>query len=281
MHKSILITGCSSGIGLTSALVLKERGYRVFATARKQTDVAELKDKGFESLLMDMNDSVSIRSALDEILSKTNGTLDALFNNAGFAIPGATEDLSRDMMRMQFETNVFGPMELTNLVLPIMRKQGYGRIIQNSSMLGVITMPFRSAYNASKFALEGFSRTLRQELRGTGIFVSLLVPGPIKTSFRKNAQQKFSETLKNKESRHQDTYKTMEKNLEYPSAIENMFTKEPKAVVEKLILALESKHPKLHYYVTIPAHLSNILRRILSDNALDWVIDKSVNEKSR
>jgi len=175
MQKSILITGCSSGIGLCAAKMLQARGYRVFATARKSQDVTSLREQGLESEVLDLNDSNSIQSALQEILLKTGGRLDALFNNAGYTQAGAIDDLSRDMLRAQLETNVLGPMELTNAVLAIMREQGYGRIIQNSSILGIISMPFRGAYNMSKFALEGWSNTLRQELRGTAIYVSTIV----------------------------------------------------------------------------------------------------------
>ncbi|MDH5446633.1 MAG: SDR family NAD(P)-dependent oxidoreductase, partial [Gammaproteobacteria bacterium] len=165
--QSVLITGCSSGIGLCVAEGLKARGYRVFATARKSTDVAHLKEKGFESFVLDLNDSLSISNAVKNILALTNGKLDALFNNGAYAQPGAIEDLNRDLLRQQFETNLFGWLELTNLILPVMRQQGHGRIIQNSSVLGLVSMPYRGAYNASKFALEGLTDTLRLELADT------------------------------------------------------------------------------------------------------------------
>lgn len=272
MQKSILITGCSSGIGLCAAETLQKRGYRVFATARKEKDVLHLKEKGLESIILDVNDSNSINNALNEILSKTNGKLDALFNNAGFVLPGAVEDLTRDMIRVQFETNVFGAMELTNLVLPIMRKQGYGRIIQNGSILGIITMPYRGAYNASKFALEAFSCTLRQELRDTPISISIIEPGPIVSHLRHNAHKSFQSTLEEKPSIHKATYKKMEKYFFVSPNSERKFALTPDAVVNKLIHALESSKPKAHYYVGIAAHTFALLRRILPDTALDWVI---------
>jgi len=186
-QKSILITGCGSGIGNHAAMQLKQRGYRVFASARKKEDVSKLSAAGLESVLLDVTDTASMQQALAHILQQTNGTLDALFNNAGYLQAGAIEDLTHDTNRAQFETNVFGPMELIRLVLPIMRQQGHGRIIQNSSILGVITLPYYGAYNASKFALEGFSRTLRQELYGTQIHLSIINPGPIQSELRKNA----------------------------------------------------------------------------------------------
>ncbi len=274
MQKTILITGCSSGIGLCAAQTLHEKGYRVFATARKAEDVAKLAALGLESVQMDVNDSASIHKGLAQVLEKTGGTLDALFNNAGFVEAGAVEDLSRDMMRAQFETNVFGAMELTNLVIPIMRKQGHGRIIQNTSILGIVPMPFRGAYNASKFALEGFTLTLRQELSGTPIFVSAIAPGPIKSDLRKNALLHYEKNLREKESIHHALYLKMEKYFFRLPTSEKRFAEGPEAVVEKLLQALESKKPKTHYYVTFPAHLFAFLRRLLPDSALNALMVK-------
>ncbi len=274
MQKSILITGCSTGIGLCAAQTLHKKGYRVFAAARKESDVANLALQGLESVQLDVNNGDSMRQALKEVLEKTGGTLDALFNNAGFVQAGAVEDLTRDMLREQFETNVFGPIELTNLVIPIMRKQGYGRIIQNSSILGIIAMPYRGAYNASKFAMEGFTNTLRQELRGTGIFVSTIAPGPIHSALRTNALAHYKENLSKKQSVHRELYAKMEKHFFKLTASEKRFTQGPEAVAEKLLLALESKHPKAHYYVTFSAHLFAFLRRILPDSTLDALIVK-------
>lgn len=275
MQKSILITGCSSGIGLSAAETLQKRGYRVFATARKESDVLALRDKGLTSLLLDIDNSDSIRQAVDEVLKQTGGTLDALFNNAGYAIPGALEDLSRDLLRKQFETNVFGPMELINVVLPIMRQQGHGRIIQNTSILGIVAMPLRGAYNASKFALEGFTHTLRQELNQTGIHVSIIAPGPITSQFRSNAHQNYQQALSEKNSFYKASYQKMLTSFTDTSNTERKLTLGPDAVVTKLIHALESPHPKAHYYVGFPAHLFAFLRRILPDKMLDWVMIRS------
>lgn len=274
--KSILITGCSSGIGLCAAITLKKRGYRVFASARKMADVEKLKAQGLESILLDVDDSASIQRALDEILHLTGGTLDALFNNSGYVLPGAIEDLTRDLERAQFETNVFGAMELTQRVLPVMRKQGYGRIIQNSSIFGIVTISYCGAYNASKFALEGFTNTLRQELRGTPIHVSLINPGPITSKLRNHAHQYYQASIKKAEaSLHRNEYQKMEQNYFNPSKPEVMLTLGPEAVVKKLIHALENPRPKAHYYIGIYAHTMAILRRILPDFALDWVLSKS------
>lgn len=272
MKKTILITGCSSGIGLCAAELLHKKGYQVFATTRKKNDVAKLREKGLESFQLDLADSDSIHHALDTILTKTNGTLDALFNNAGFAIAGATEDMTRDMMRAQFETNVFGTMELTNLVLPVMRKQGHGRIVQNVSILGLINMPFRGAYSASKFALEAFSNTLRQELRGSSITLSIIEPGPIETYFRENAYENYKKTLHKKDSIHSDIYHNMEQHFFTPTNSKQPFTLKPETVVKKLIKALESKRPKTHYYVSFPAYLFAFLKRVLPNHLFDWII---------
>lgn len=272
MPKFILITGCSSGIGLVAAKILYARGYHVFAAARKERDIAQLKAAGLDSLYLDVDDSASIQQALTYILNKTGGTLDALFNNAGFVQPGAVEDLTRDMIRAQFETNVFGSIELTNAVIPIMRKQGYGRIIQNTSILGIVAMPFRGAYNASKFALEGFSHTLRQELHGTGIFVSMIAPGPIHSELRKKAQAHYEKNLRDTPSIHRAVYTNMETHFFAVTASGKRLALGPEAVVKKLILALESPRPKAHYYVTASAHLLAWLRRLLPETVLDALI---------
>jgi short-subunit dehydrogenase len=271
--KSILITGCSSGIGLTAATLLKQRGHRVFATARKETDVLRLKEQGFESTQLDVNHPLSIKNALQDILQKSGGTLDALFNNAGYIQMGAVEDLSRDMDRAQFETNVFGAMELIRSVLPIMRSQGHGRIIQNGSLLGIIAMAYCGSYNASKFALEGYTNTLRLELRKIPIHVSIIVPGPILTELRNNAYAQFQETIGNKKSHYQQIYKEMEKSY-FKRTTGAQVAIKPDAVGKKLIHALESSHPKAHYYVGLPAHAFAFLRRILPDSMMDWILTK-------
>lgn len=273
MTKSILITGCSSGIGLSAAIILKQRGYRVFATARKDTDIEKLTSLGLESIKLDVNDDASIQSALDQVLQLTGGTLDALFNNAGFMLAGGVEDMTRDKMRAQFETNTFGAMELTRRVLPIMRKQGHGRIIQNSSILGIVAMPHYSAYNASKFALEGFSDTLRLELRGTNIHVSIICPGPIYSKLRENAYELYQQTLGKEQSEvYKEAYKKMEESYFKRDESEANITNEPNVVVKDVIHALESPRPCAHYYVGRAAKLLAFLRRILPDRALDSVI---------
>ena len=270
-EKSILITGCSSGIGICVAEGLLKRGYRVFATARKHEDVEALLNKGMESFQLDLDDSISIKGAVHEVLNKTEGKLFALFNNGGFGQPGAVEDLRRDVLREQFETNVFGYLELTNLILPTMRKQGYGRIIQNSSILGFISLPFRGAYIASKHALEGLSDTLRMELRGTNIYVSIIEPGPIEAKFRQNAYAKYTENIDAKSSYFHGKYKVMEERLTKETT-PLPFALPATAVLEKVLRALENSKPKSRYYVTIPTYLFAGLKRLLPGFLLEKLL---------
>lgn len=277
-QKSILITGCSSGIGLCVAQGLKDRGYRVFATARKAEDVTMLEQSGLESLQLDLADSGSIETAVETVLERTGGTLDALFNNGAYGQPGAVEDLSREVLRELFETNLFGTHELTCKVLPVMRRQGHGRIIQNSSVLGMVTLPFRGAYASSKHAMEGLTDALRMELHGSGIFVSLIEPGPITSRFRANAFAMYKKYIDKEHSPYRDIYEAMEKRLTKKGPVAP-FTQPPEAVLERVIHALESRRPKLRYYVTVPTYLFAILKCLLSHRGLDWVMRRvSQNE---
>lgn len=278
-QKSILITGCSSGIGHYCAQELKKQGYRVFATARKAEDVDLLEAQGLESLTLDLASSHSINTAVDEILERTNGRLYALFNNAAYGQPGAVEDLQRHVLQEQFECNVFGTQELTNRIIPIMRQQGYGRIIYNGSVLGIISLPFRGAYNASKYALEGLADTLRLELYGSGVEVSIIEPGPITSAFRKNAYKKYQQHIDKENSFFKTNYEGMEARLKKkgPAA---PFTLPPEAVCKKLEHALESPHPGAHYYVTFPTHLFGTLKRILPAKSLDWVLRRVSKEEN-
>ncbi len=271
--KTVLISGCSSGIGLKCALGLHEKGYRVFATARQQKDVDSLQAQGLESFRLDLDQSDSINHAVDKVLSRTDGTLHALFNNAAYGQPGAVEDLTRDVLRAQFETNLFGTLELTNRIIPIMRQQGYGRIIFNSSLLGYVALAYRGAYNASKFALEGLVDTLRLEIKNSDIFISLIEPGPITSQFRANGFKKYQENIDSESSVHHAIYKAIEKRLTNPGPVAP-FTLPPDAVLKKLIHALESPRPKLRYPVTFPAYLFATLRRLLTTRALDKVLLK-------
>jgi NAD(P)-dependent dehydrogenase (short-subunit alcohol dehydrogenase family) len=271
--KTILITGCSTGIGYTTAIELKKRGHRVIASARQQDDVNRLVQEGFEAIRIDLADSKNIKQAVGQLVQMTDGKIDALFNNGAFGQPGAVEDLSREVLRFQFETNLFGTHELTNLIIPLMRAQGHGRIIYNSSVLGLVAMTYRGAYNASKFALEGLADTLRLELHGTGIHIALVEPGPILSNFRKNAFTLYKQNIDPWESFHRSKYEAMEARLqkEGPAV---PFTLPAEAVAEKVIHALESKRPKIRYYVTFPTYLFGFLKRLLPITWLDYLLRK-------
>ncbi len=274
-ERSILITGCSSGIGLCAATELKKRGWRVFATARRTQDVEKLAASGLESFQLDVNDSASIQRTVQQVLSATGGTLDALFNNAGVLFAGAVDDLSRDMMRTQFETNLFGPMELIRLVLPVMRKQGHGRIVQNSSILGVVAMPYYGAYNASKFALDGLTLTLRQECRGTGIHVSLLNPGPIQSELRHHALDIYQATIARLPvSAHKEAYRQLEKDYFEPGNRSSQLQRPPQIAMKQLVHALESNHPKVRYFIGWPATLLATAHKILPERTFYWLLSK-------
>jgi NAD(P)-dependent dehydrogenase (short-subunit alcohol dehydrogenase family) len=270
-QNAVLITGCSSGIGRCLALGLHRHGYRAIATARKPSDVQALADAGLESLSLDLDSSESIRHAVETVRERTQDTLFALINNGAYGQPGAVEDLSRETLRRQFETNVFGTQELTNLVIPIFRTNGGGRIIQISSVLGFVCMSYRGAYNATKFALEALSDTLRLELRGTDIHVSLIEPGPIKSRFREHAYDAYKAHIDAEHSAHRERYQAMERRLMGASG-RLPFTLPPEAVLEKVVHALEARRPKIRYAVTFPTYLFAVLKRLLPSRWLDRLL---------
>jgi NAD(P)-dependent dehydrogenase (short-subunit alcohol dehydrogenase family) len=268
--KSILITGCSSGIGLDAARTLHVRGWRVFATCRSKADCDRLQAEGLESFVLDYSDAQSISAAVTEVLSRTGGTLDALYNNGAFAIPGATEDLPTDALRSIFEANLFGWHDLTTQLIPVMRAQGHGRIVQCSSVLGLAGLKWRGAYVATKFALEGLSDVLRLEMRGTGIKVCLIEPGPITTKFRINAAKQFEQWIDWEASVRAQQYRTELLDRLYTDAGPDRFELPPSAVTTKLIHAIESPNPRPRYYVTTATYIAAIARRIMPTRAFDW-----------
>ncbi|WP_025051320.1 SDR family oxidoreductase [Sulfitobacter noctilucae] len=272
--RSILITGCSTGIGYAAAHSLRDRGWRVFAACRQTKDCARLQSEGFDAPLLDYQDESSIHAALAQVLDATGGRLDAVFNNGAFAIPGAVEDLPTDALRSIFEANFFGWHTLTRAVIPVMRDQGAGRIVQCSSVLGLISTPWRGAYNATKFALEGLSDTLRQEMKGTGIEVILIEPGPITSDFRKNAAAQFERWIEWTKSPRAAQYENQLRKRLYDSVNKASFQLEPDAVVGKLIHAIESQRPKPRYYVTLPTYFAGFARRILPTGLLDRIMGR-------
>ncbi|MFT6249210.1 MAG: NAD(P)-dependent dehydrogenase (short-subunit alcohol dehydrogenase family) [Cognaticolwellia sp.] len=271
--KSILITGCSSGIGLHAALTLSARGYQVFATARKAQDVADLQAKGLTAYQLDLTNTDSITQAVTQVLEKTGGRLDYLFNNGAYGQPGALEDLPTQVLRDQFETNVFGWHELTKQIIPVMKRQGHGRIIQCSSVLGVVSMAYRGAYNASKYAIEGLTDTLRLELKSANIAVVLLEPGPINTEFRANALLAVQANIDIEASDHKVQYQQQIARLSSEKS-NAPFTLEPLHVTQALIHALESKQPKLRYRITTATKLFAVLKRLLPARWLDYLLAK-------
>ena len=274
-QKSILITGCSSGIGYDAAHGLKAAGWRVFAACRQQVDCDRLAQEGLETVQLDYSDEASITTALQYVLDQTGGTLDALFNNGAYACPGANEDLPRGALREIFEANVFGWHDLTRQVIPVMRAQGHGHIVNCSSVLGLVVAPWRSAYNSTKFALEALTDTLRIEMRGTNIKVVLIEPGPVTSKIRKNAIPHFEKWIDWENSPRADQYRaTLNKRLYKDSDTKDAFELPPSAVTTKLLRALNSDRPKARYYVTTPTYIMGTLRRILPTRALDWLLAK-------
>lgn len=271
--RSVLITGCSSGIGLDSARALQARGWRVLATCRAAEDAARLEAEGLESFALDLACADSVAAGAAEALARTGDRLDAVFNNGAYAIPGAAEDLPRDALRAIFETNFFGQVDLTNRLLPAMRRAGAGRVVMNSSVLGLMATPWRAAYVATKYALEGFTDTLRLELRGSGVQVSLIEPGPIATPFRRKAIPHFERWIDWRASPHAARYESvLLKRLYAPEgAKKDRFQLPPSAVTEKLVHALESARPAARYYVTRSTWIAEGMRRFLPTGLRDAV----------
>jgi NAD(P)-dependent dehydrogenase (short-subunit alcohol dehydrogenase family) len=269
-ERSILITGCSSGIGLASAREMKARGWRVFATARKPEDLARLRDEiAVESLYLDYAEPASIAEAAKHVLAATEGRLTALFNNGGYGQLGAVEDLTPDVLRAQFEANVFGWHDLNRRVIPSMRARREGRIVFCSSMLGLVAGPYRGAYCASKFAIEALADTLRMELAATGIKIVLIEPGPIASRFLEHALQAYRRNIDLEGSPHREIYRARIARMEAGGS--QPFKLGPEAVAAKLVKALESRTPKPRYYVTVPTYVAAFLRRLLPTRALDAI----------
>lgn len=275
MPRSILITGCSTGIGHATAHACRAAGWQVYASARKAEDVVRLQGEGFSAVQLDLDDSASIQQALAWVLEQTGGGLDALFNNGGYGQPGAIEDVPRGAWREQFESNVFGPVELTAAVLPVMRRQGHGRILFNSSVLGYAALPLRGAYNASKFAIEGLVDTLRLELSGSGIEAVLIEPGPIVARFRANSLLALRKHVDTSRGTHVAVYAQMQERLAKEGAAVP-YTLPADAVAEVVLQALERRVPRTRYPVTVPAKLFRVLNRLLPDRLLDRIKRKAV-----
>ena len=271
--QNILITGCSSGIGLETALILKQNNIKVYASARKDKDVQILRDLGFEAFKIDVKNKDDIKKAFEVIL-KNDLKLDAVFNNAGFGQPGAVEDLSVETLKKQFNTNFFGLHEVTIQAMKIFRNQGYGKIIQHSSVLGLISLKYRGAYNASKYAIEGLSDTLRQEVLGTQIYITTINTGPVTSKFRENALNNFRKNIKIEESFWESSYKNELKARLESKDDKSAFNLPASSVANIVLKILNSKKPKPRYYVTKATHILGFAKRVLSQSWLDKLLAK-------
>ena len=268
------MTGCSSGIGLDAARGLAARGWRVFATCRQEADCARLRDEGLESFVLDYSDEASIEAAVAVVAERSGGRLDVLYNNGAFGCPGAVEDLPRGALRSIFETNLFGYHDLTARVIPMMRAAGAGRIINCSSVLGLVGMKFRGAYVATKFALEGLTDVMRIEMKGTGIHVILIEPGPITSQIRENSVPHFEKWVDWEASARVEEYRGLLDRLYREKTKPDPFELPASAVTAKLIHACESRRPRPRYYVTKPTYIMGVARRLLPTRMLDWLIAK-------
>ena len=271
--QNILITGCSSGIGLQTAITLKENRYKVYATARKDDDVQMLKDLGFDAYKVDVTNKEDIEKILDYILEKDK-KLDAVFNNAGFGQPGAVEDISVETLKKQFETNVFGLHEVTFQTMKIFRKQGFGKIIQHSSVLGIISLKFRGAYNASKYAIEGLADTIRQEVMGSNIYISSINTGPVTSKFRENALKNFNQNIDVENSFFKDTYKKELKQRLESKEDKTPFNLPATSVANVVLEIMQATKPKPRYYVTKATYILGFAKRVLPTSLLDKLLNR-------
>ena len=271
--QNILITGCSSGIGLETALILKQNGIKVYASARKEKDVEMLQNLGFEAFKIDVRNKDEITNALNKIL-KNDFKLDAVFNNAGFGQPGAVEDLSVEVLKEQFDTNFFGLHEVTIQAMKIFRTQGFGKIIQHSSVLGIISLKYRGAYNASKYAIEGINDTLRQEVIGSNIFISTINTGPVTSKFRENALKKFNKNITIEGSFFEETYKKELKARLETNEDKAPFNLPASSVAKVVLKIIKTQKPKPRYYITFATYILGFLKRVLSTSLMDKLLNK-------
>lgn len=271
--QNIFITGCSTGIGFQTALTLKENGYKVYASARKEEDVQKLKELGFDALKVDVTIKEDITKALEYILKKDE-KLDAIFNNAGYGQPGAVEDITTETLKEQFETNLFGLHEATIQAMKIFRKQGFGKVIQHSSVLGIISLKFRGAYNASKYAIEGLADTMRQEVSASNIYISTINTGPVTSKFRENALKKFNQNVDIENSFFTPTYKKELKDRLENDKDTTPFNLPATSVANVVLKIMQTQKPKPRYYVTKATYILGFAKRILSTSLLDKLLNR-------
>ncbi len=274
--KTVLITGCSSGIGEATAFYLRDRGWTVIPTARKEHDLDVLRASSFDPIQLDLGDSESVQQTIQECLKRVPEGLGGIVNNAGMAMPGAVEDMGRDALRKQFEVNVFGQQELTNGLIPIFRKQGWGRIVNVSSIYGLITAPMVGAYCASKYALEALSDAQRIELTGTGIGLSLIEPGPIISAFRRNAAVAMEEDVISDNVRYADSYRKEAARRKKQFKKPDLVNRPPEDVAKRIAHALESMKPRRRYVITLPAHIGGFMGRFVPAALLDQLMARQL-----
>ncbi|MEP3523876.1 MAG: SDR family NAD(P)-dependent oxidoreductase [Hyphomicrobiales bacterium] len=272
-QKTILITGCSTGIGYTCAHGMKARGWKVFATARKDQDIARLQSEGFTTFYLDYCDEASIKACFDSVMAETGDTLDVLFNNGAYGLLGAIEDIKTDDLREQFEANFFGWHSLTKLIIPIMRKQMHGRIVQCSSVLGIVSGKHRSPYAATKHAVEALATSMRMELKAWNIRVSCIRPGPIETEFLATALKVLHEKVDMENTAHKVDYEASLSRMNKGNK-SSAFKLGPEAVLAKLIHACEAKSPKPAYSVTKLTYIADIIRRLLPTALAERILAK-------
>lgn len=272
-RKTILITGCSSGIGYDCAHGLAEHGWRVFATCRKPEDCARLEREGLESFVLDYDDQAGMETAVAEVLKRTGGTLDAVFNNGAYGIPAYLEDLPVAALRANFQTNFFGQHELTRLLMPVFRAQGHGRVLMNSSVLGFAALRVRGSYNSTKFAMEGWADTFRLEMVGTGIHIILIEPGPITSDIRVNSQPHFEKWIDHENSARAAQYQDVVMPRLYAErGNPDPFELPARAVTHVVIKALEARNPRARYRITKPTKVFWVLKRLLPTRWLDRIL---------
>ncbi len=269
--RTVIVTGASSGIGAYCARALKAEGWRVFATARKPDDIAALEADGIEAFYLDYREPDSIAALVDAVLQRTGGTLHALFNNGAYAQPGAVEDLPVAALREQFEANFFGWHDLTRRIVSVMRRQGHGRLVHCSSILGLAPVRFRGAYSASKHAIEGLMLCMRQELQGSGIHLSLIEPGPVTSKIASNGLSWFLKNIDVENSVHRADYQAQLARLQAGGSVSQL-KPGPEVVHAALRHALLSQRPRPHYVVTVPAKIGVVLKRVLPASLLYRVL---------
>ena len=271
--KNILITGCSSGIGKDVAITLHNKGWRVFATCRSKTDCTFFTKLGIESFPLDLLKEESINCAVNLVKEKTKSQLDVLFNNGAYAIPGAIQDIPRSAMREIFEVNVFGQIDLINRCIPLMMSSDYPKIINCSSVLGFISLPYRGLYSATKYSIEALTDALRRENYDSKIKFVLIQPGPINTDIKKKSVKHFEKWINWKKSIHKKTYENKVIKRLYDNNYKDSFNSyelQPDEVTKILINVLNSKKPKARYKITIQTKIAQIMTKLLPTNILDW-----------